>query len=423
MSSERQAGLAPTRQVLSNGAIVLAKESRATPAVAISATVAAGTIVDPPDVPGTAWFLSRVLDRGTERRSAEEIGEWLDARGIALAFGVSRHQLGVSCTCLSEDFHATLELIGEILAAPALPEHEIETRRVEIVTAIRQDQDNPAAMAAEECLGMLYPGGHPYGRRVKGSIDSVEQVDRSLLAACHARHVLPSTLVLACVGDVDPAQVLDQGARVFGCWSARGDDPIPAPALPPAAERRRSALEIRGKAQADVAYGFVAMPRGDPSYYAFSILNNVLGQYALGGRLGDNIRERQGMAYYVYSAFDANPAAGPLLIRAGVNPANVERTIASIDEELRKLAAEGVTAQELSASRTYLVGSMPRTLETNAGIAQFLQAGELFGLGLDYDVRLPSLLDAVSLDEVNGLARRFLVPERAAIAVAGPPAP
>ncbi len=174
------------------------------------------------------------------------------------------------------------------------------------------------------------------------------------------------------------------------------------------------------KAQADIAYGFNTISRLDSAYYAFTVMNNILGQYALGGRLGDTLRERQGMAYYVFSAFEPNLGEGPLVIRAGVNPANVDRAIASIDEEVRRMASGGATTEELEASKKYLVGSMPRMLETNEGIATFLQSCEQFGLGVDHDVRLPGLLGAVTLEEVNAFARRFLVPDRATIIVAGP---
>jgi zinc protease len=149
-------------------------------------------------------------------------------------------------------------------------------------------------------------------------------------------------------------------------------------------------------------------------------MNNVFGQYALGGRLGDSIRERQGMAYHVSSLFDANIAAGPLVIRAGVSAANVDRAIASIDEEVTDLRRNGVTPKELAESRQYLIGSMPRSLETNAGIAQFLQTAEFFDLGLDYDVRLPDLLRAVTLEEVHTLAQEYLDADRATIVIAGP---
>jgi zinc protease len=174
------------------------------------------------------------------------------------------------------------------------------------------------------------------------------------------------------------------------------------------------------KAQADVVYGCVGIRRSDPDYTAMSVMNNALGQYAIGGRLGDSIRERQGMAYYVFSGFEANVAPGPLVVRAGVSPVNVERAIASIDEELERMTLEGVTPAELDDAKRYLVGSMPRTLETNGGIAAFLHTADFYDLGLDYDERLPGLIEAVTLDEVLGVARAFLVPARASIVVAGP---
>ena len=120
------------------------------------------------------------------------------------------------------------------------------------------------------------------------------------------------------------------------------------------------------------------------------------------------------------SALDANIATGPLLIRAGVSPANVDRAVASIDEEIARLVREGLTAQELDESRRYLIGSIPSALETNAAIANFLQVGEFFGLGLDYDARLPGLLTAVTLEDVHAAARRVLDPERATVVIAGP---
>jgi zinc protease len=179
-------------------------------------------------------------------------------------------------------------------------------------------------------------------------------------------------------------------------------------------------VTMTSKAQADIAYGFTTIVRSDPRYYAYMLMNNALGQYGIGGRLGDNIRERQGMAYYVFSSFDANVVEGPLLVRAGVNPANVDRAIASIDAEIRRMSAEGLTAAELDDCKQYLIGSIPRLLETNGAIATFLQTAEFFGLGLDHDLRLRDLIGAVTLQEVNAAARETLDTERVAVAIAGP---
>ena len=113
-------------------------------------------------------------------------------------------------------------------------------------------------------------------------------------------------------------------------------------------------------------------------------------------------------------------APGPLTIRAGVSPANVDRAVASIDDEVARLVARGLTPHELDESRQYLIGSIPRALETNSAIASFLQTEEFFGLGLDYDARLPALLNAVTLEDVQAAARRALDPARATVVIAGP---
>ena len=122
----------------------------------------------------------------------------------------------------------------------------------------------------------------------------------------------------------------------------------------------------------------------------------------------------------MFSSFDANLAEGPLAIRAGVAPANVDRTIASIDEQVHAIVKDGVTPSELADARRYLIGSLPRNLETNSGIASFLHTAEFFGLGLDYDRRVPALFEAVTLDQVHAATRRVLDVERASIVVAGP---
>jgi zinc protease len=420
MTTDVQQGLAPTRKRLGNGALVIAKQSGATPAVSIFASVPAGTASDPASLPGVAHFLSRVIDRGTTSRTAGEIADLLDGRGVSLSVAAMRHSFVVSCTCLAEDFSAMLGLVADVLRNPSLPESEIATRRGEIVTSIRQDQDNPAMVAVEEAAALLYPGGHPYGRRAKGTIETVERIDRTALARAHHDRFAPSELVVVCVGDVGAARVVEETDRVFGDWRGYPPSPELVPSPAPVTGRRQVVFPMMNKSQADIAYGFNTIARRDPAYYAFALMNNVLGQYALGGRLGDSIRERQGMAYYVFSAFEPGIGQGPLVIRAGVNPANVDRAIASIDEEVRRMAADGLTADELAASKRYLTGSMPRMLETNAGIATFLLSCEQYGLGMDHDVRLPGLLDAVTRDQANDVACRFLVPERATIAVAGP---
>src|SRR5205823_2958968 len=131
-------------------------------------------------------LLSRVIDRGTTTRSADQIAEELDSRGIALAITVTRHLFSIVCTCLADDFEPVLNLLGDVLTAPSIPDVELSTRKGEVVTAIRQDEDNPAVRAVEALMALLYPEGHPYGRRTKGTVENVEALTRDRLTALHA---------------------------------------------------------------------------------------------------------------------------------------------------------------------------------------------------------------------------------------------
>ncbi len=391
-----------------------------TPAVAINIAVRAGSAYDPAGAEGTTWLLSRVLDRGTLARSAADIAEALDSRGITLSILVTRHLFTLTCTCLSEDFEPVLALMGEVVMTPLLPDAEIATRKGEVITAIRQDEDNPAVRASETLMAQLYPGGHPYGRRTKGTIEIVERLTRDDLLRQHNTRFGPAALTAAIVGDVDPARAHDAAARIFGPWQGPAPWALHLPPVVRAQARSLTVIPMMNKAQADIAYGFTSIVRHDPDYYSMWLMNVAFGQYAIGGRLGDSIRERQGMAYYVSSSFDPNVVEGPLVIRAGVSAANVDRAIRSIDDEIERLLRDGLTEKELDESRRYLIGAMPRALETNAAIANFLQTSAFFDLGLDYDVRLPDRLRAVTLESAHTAARRVLATDRATVVVAGP---
>ena len=420
MTTVLHRGLAPVRAVLDNGAVVLAKHSEATPAVTIHAAVAAGTIFDPDERSGVAHFVSRTIDRGTRGRSADQIADELDRRGVSLATTVNRHVMSLVSTCLVEDLDAVLNLLADVIANAVFPDGEVGTRRGEIVTLIRQDQDNPATVAVETLMRELYGAMHGYGRPPRGTVASVDAVDRATLQSFHATRFVPGSLSLVMVGDLETGRAIESARRAFSEWQGNPAAAARLEPASPAAGRRVRVIPMMNKAQADIAYGFTSVRRSDADYYSCWVMNNVLGQYAIGGRLGDRIRERQGMAYYVFSALDANVIPGPLTIRAGVSPANVEKALSSIDEELTRFAEDGPTEAEVAESQQYLIGSLPRTLETNAGIATFLQTVEFFGLGLDYDVRLPDLLRTVTRDDVHAAARRLLDPARATVVVAGP---
>lgn len=414
--------LDPQRRVLANGVTVVVQANRLIPAVSIAVGAHAGAIVDPPEAPGTAALTARVLDRGTTTRDADAIADAIEARGASLTAAVGRQQIVVSATCLASDFAAVLPVVADVVRAPAFPAPDVATRRGELLTEIREADDDPGAVAVDALLGALYPEPHPLGRPVRGRAAAVTALQRADLTAFHARWMTPVTTTVVAVGDLDPAAALDRLAAAFADWAPpAAAQPILQPAAPPPIRERRVVRRpMPDKSQADIAYGFVGLARHDADYFAALVMNNALGQYGLGGRLGDSIRERQGMAYYVFSNLEAGLTAGPLMVRAGVAGDNVARAVASIDEELQLVRRDGFPRTDIDDSKRYLTGSLPRQLETNAGIAGFLLSAELHGLSPDYDRRLPGLIEAVSHDDVARVTARLLDPARAVVAVAGP---
>jgi zinc protease len=423
MSATVTRGLDPFRQVLPNGAVLIVQETAFSPAVTISAAFRAGSLDEPDDRPGLASFLGRVIDRGTASRSADAIAEALDDRGVALRVSTNRHVVTLACTCLTEDFREVLAVLADVARNPTFPDEEIEKRRGETITAIRQDQDNTGIRAGETLQMLLYGATHPYGRPAKGTLESVERLSRGDLVAHHARHFAPATLSIVIVGDVRAAEATTAVHEAFASWGAVAAAARDVPPVPRHDSRQQVAIPMPEKSQADIAYGFASISRLDPTYCAHWVMNNVLGQFGLGGRLAENIRERQGMAYYAFSSFDPSLGPGPLVIRAGVDPANVPRALDAIDAEVGALGRDGATDRELAETRQYLIGSIPRMLETNQSIASFLQTAEFFGLGLDYDRKLPALLRAVTSEDVRSAAASVLHPDRACVAIAGPSMP
>ena len=349
---------------------------------------------DPESRPGVAHLTGRVLDRAPRHRSADRIADELDDRGVALQVSTSRDLLMLSSTCLSEDFDDVLAIVLDVACHPIFPQRESENGARDR-HALRQDDDNPAVRAVDALAEELY--GPDASIRPQGQGHDRGDLSARSAPSCSSSTAgpsSPSTCVLTIVGDIAADRAAAAASALLDGWTAAPAAHVPMPAPAAATVRRRRHVDMPGKAQSDIAYGFTAIRRLDPRYHAYWMMNNILGQFGLGGRLADNIRERQGMAYYAYSSFEPTVAEGPLIIRAGVDPANVQRTIDAIDDEVRRFSAEGPTEAEMIETREYLIGSIPRLLETNQSIASFLQHAEQFGLGLDYDRQLPALIQS-----------------------------
>lgn len=416
----QQRGFSPYRVVLSNGFTLLAKENPMSPAVVAALSLPAGPAAERNGERGLSHFVARLLERGTARRSAQAIAESIDERGAALDTDVDQETVELTLETLLEDLPRLLPLLAELMREPSFREEEIERVRGEILTQLREDQDDTQAVAEDTVRALLYPSGHPYGRKVEGDEASVRSFNRGDLHGFHEQAYGPRGAILAVAGGVEAERVEVLVSDCLGDWEGRGGMDLTVATPPGGGAIRRRAYRMPRKSQVDLALAFLGLPRSDPQYYSALVMNYILGQSGLGGRLGHNVRDRQGLAYYCYSRLETGRGPAPLMIRAGVAREDVDRALSAITEEVRRMAQDGATAEELKQAKAYLIGSLPRAAETNHGLTHLLILQERYGLGDDYLRDFPDLIGAVELEDVAEAANQLLALDSYALALAGP---
>jgi zinc protease len=415
------------RRVLANGIVALARENFTGPSVVVQGYLRAGSVDEPGEKAGLAAFTADCLERGTENRTFAQISEEIEAVGASLHLWGGLHTTGFTAKCLAEDLDLVLGILADVLLHPTFPAQEVEKVRGEILTDLEERDNDTRRVAYQEFRALAYPPGHPYGRSSEGYKETVQAIGRDDLVAFHRDCYRPQGTLIAMVGAVKAEEALSrlETGFEFRVPSLEVEQTgfefrVPSFEVERINQTRRKVRPMAGKTQTDIVLGFPALSRTDPQYQAANLADLILGGFGLMGRLGKNVRDEQGLAYYAFSRLEAGLGPGPWLAAAGVNPRNVERAISGILDELRRLRERPVEADELADSKAYLTGSMPLRLETNEGVARAILDMELYGLGLDYLQRYPGLVEAVTVEEVQAVAQAYLDPDRYALAIAGP---
>jgi zinc protease len=409
-----------TRSELPNGVTVLARENFSSPSVVLTGYIMAGSLDEKPEQAGLADLAASALLRGTARWSFNEVYQQIESVGASLAIGSSKHVTSFQGKALAEDLGLLLGLLSEALLHPTFPELQVERLKGEKLTglAIRdQDTGARAGMAFDE---LIYPD-HPYRVPDDGYPETVEPLTSEDLRLFHGRHYGPRGMIAAVVGAVEATAAVDAVQEHLGTWTNPGysaPPELPTLQLPQGLLRRE--VHLPGKSQCDVVLGSPGPRRTDPDYLAAALGNNILGRFGLYGRIGDAVRESAGLAYYAYSSIGGGPGPDPWQVNAGVNPANVDRAIDLIRREIGRFITRRVTEEELDENQAHFTGRLPLQLESNEGVAGALVHLERFGLGLDFYQRYAGLVETITRDQILKVGRRFLDPDRLAVAVAGP---
>jgi zinc protease len=422
MATAAGSALRPERVPFDNGLVLLHNHVAANPSVVVRALVRAGASRETDSERGRASLAGRMLRQGTQNISKSALAEELDGMGAGLSVDVGYVLVAVSIKCLNGDFPRAMQILSELMRRPSFPADELDRLRGQVLTELKEMEDNTRVVAERAWREQAYPSTHPYHRLTVGTAESVSAVTREDLHAFQSAWYGPNQTTLIVVGDVSRDDVLEATEANLGDWpGVRGDrveTTLPASDLPAKQSRE---IAMTGKTQADIAIGLPTLDRSSADYYALSFGNHILGRMYFMGRFGEKVRDEQGLAYYAYSELQGSYGRGAWMMRAGVNPGNLDKALSSIDAELNRFLADGPTDEEQSDGVSSLLGSLPRQLETNEGAAAVMSEIELYDLGLDYLERYPDIVRGLTREQVIEVCRRWIDPTHLVTAIAGPP--
>ncbi len=374
-------------------------------------------------IPGQSFVTGRLLAEGTKNRTWDQIAVHAEDRGILVQSFGSMETLCVSIEALAADWELALTWLAELVLEPTFPEDRLDWIARQAAAELESLLDQPEARAGRGFLEQLYQP-HPYARPLQGDAASLARLTVDDCAAFHRRALgWGGTVVVT--GEIDEAAVQ---ARVGELFAELAGAATPLPDVPAARGLTEQRLEVvAGDAdQAHLYAGHLSLPRAHPELPALEVVGVVLGAGAgMSGRLPERIREQEGLAYAsdINVASGAGVDAGRLVAYVGTSPSTLEQAERAIREELSRLIDDGIKQTELEDARAYLIGRDPFRRETARQWANLLAESELYGLPLDRPEWVVEVLEAMSLDDVEAAARRWIRPDELKVTVGMPKAP
>ena len=414
----------PSRFVLDNGMVVIIYENRSNPTVAITGSLNAGDMFDPEGKHGLAQVTSNLLQKGTTKRTADEIAQAKDFVGMGISISADMESGGFSGRSLSKNLDLMLELLSDSLRNPTFPQDEFDKLKARRLSGIKQEQDDPDSLALRAFYGKVFPPGHPYhSLSVDEELANTSAMTRDDVVGFYKSHYGPENAILVLVGDVNTQEALAKIKAYFGDWKKIGAPPRqPIPDIARQTTIEKQVIPMMDKSQVGMFLGYAGgLKRSDPDFYAATVMNYVLGGGPFSSRLGKVIRDQMGLVYTVYSTFDLGLGAGPWYAYLGTNPKNADKAVSTVIQKTKEMRDKGANKQEVQQAIDFLTGSFPaRRLVDNQSIANTLYGAELYGMGMDYIQKYSSLYRAVTLEKVNAMAKKYLHPEAYTLVIAGP---
>jgi predicted Zn-dependent peptidase len=408
------------KRQLANGLVVWIVRRPQLPLATFVLQIRGGSSLDPK--PGVAAMTAALLDDGTKRMNAREFVNAVEYLGASLGASAGEEQSVVSLSTLSTHLDDALTLMGEMVTAPAFRDEEIDRERKARLQALKQQKDQPVAVATDVFQRVVYGMDHPYGRPVAGTLAGVESVTRDDLVHFYDQIYHPNNAVLIAVGDVSEQELMPVLERVFGSWKTQPVPPVAAmaPARPSGKPLAIYLIDKPGAAQSEIRIGHAGTSRTTtPDYYALQVLNLLLGgQFT--SRVNLNLRERHGFTYGARTLWSFRRGDGPFYASAGVFTAKTDSSVTEFLNELKDLRGpRPATAAETEAARNALMRSYPRRLETNDGVASVLADLAFYGLDESEITEYNRRVGQVTPEDVTRVAAKYIDPQNLAVVVVG----
>jgi zinc protease len=387
------------------------------PFLSLSLDFRGGAALDPEGLEGLAYMVSGLLDEGAGDLDSQAFRTELEDRAIRLSFDAGRDQFTGEFKTLTEHRERAFEMLRLALSEPRFDAEPVERIRNQIQASLRRRAEDPDYLAAQTWFAGAFPD-HPYGRPVQGTVESIGRITVADLEGFVDRRLAKDNLVIGVAGDITAAELAPLLDRAFGDLPGSAA-PV---AIPPATPAGEGTVILRKDVpQSAVLFGETGMPRDDPDFYAAYVANHILGGGGFTSRLTEEVREKRGLAYSVYSYLYPLDAA-PLWI-GGLGTANaaVGDALQVVRQEIAQMAEGAITQAALDDAKTYLTGSFPLRLTSNDGIAAQLVQMQVDDLGIDYLERRNDYIEAATLEDVRRAADRLYDPAQLFVVVVGEP--
>lgn len=412
------------RIITPEGMVVLVSERHDLPIVKVHMIIRAGSVLEPVEDPthreekaGLANLTAELLTEGTKKRTSSQISDEIDFIGGSLDASGGNDSISVSLSVLKKDIGKGFDLLSDIVLNPSFDEKEIERKKKLIKGAIKREEEEPESVAGKAFIREVF-GKHPYGRPVEGKEETIDKITRNDILEFHARNYSPNNTIMGIAGDVTADEVMALIGKYFSGWERKEYDHAKLPE-PHAIKGQKISKIDKDLTQATIILGHLGIKRDNPDFYAISVMNYILGGGGFASRLVQNIRDSKGLAYDVHSSFSPKKEVGSFGVSVQTKNETASLAIKEIIKEIKRIREEGVTDEELSDAKGYLTGSFPLRIDTNSEVAGLLVSIEFFNLGLDYPEKYKALINSITKENVQRVAKKYLDPENFVLVVVG----